>query len=132
MEVFALKDGCFKDHFAIIVLVNERENMTEKLNVLLQEAREQLSALYGVRLFKLVLFGSQARGDSDPSSDIDLMIVLQGPVDIGREIAKAGELTASLSLKHNAAISCVFVSSDRYLKEQSPLLLNVRREGVTV
>ena len=106
--------------------------MTEGLNTLLQEARKLLGKVYENRLSKVILFGSQARGDSSPVSDIDLMIVLEGPVHVGEEIARAGELTANLSLKYDTAISCVFVSTDRYQKEQSPLLLNVRREGVAV
>ncbi len=106
--------------------------MTKEMNILLQEARKLLNHVYGARLNKVILFGSQARGDSSPSSDIDLMIVLQDQVDAGKEISRIGELTANLSLKYNVAISCVFVSIDRYLKEQSPLLLNVRREGVAV
>jgi predicted nucleotidyltransferase len=106
--------------------------MTKRLNALLQEARKLLANVYGNRLNKVILFGSQARGDSSPASDIDLMIILEGSVRVGEEIARTGELTASLSLKYDTSISCVFVSADRYQKEQSPLLLNVRREGVAV
>ncbi len=106
--------------------------MTDKINALLQEAHQLLGAVYGERLSKIVLYGSQARGDASPASDIDLMIVLEGPVDPGKEISRVGEITSNLSLKHYVAISCLFVSTERYLKEQSPLLLNVRREGVAV
>ncbi len=106
--------------------------MNEQLNTLLQEARKLLENLYGNRLNKVILFGSQARGDSSLSSDIDLMIVLKGPVHPGEEIARTGELTANLSLKYDTVISCIFVSTDLYKQGQSPLLLNVRREGVVV
>jgi uncharacterized protein len=61
-----------------------------------------------------------------------VLVVLQGTVNPGDEIAQVGEITAALSLKYNVVISCVFLSSDRYATEQSPLLLNVRREGVTI
>jgi uncharacterized protein len=111
---------------------SREEDMTENLNAPLQETHKLLGTLYGERLSKIVLYGSQARGDSSPTSDIDLMIVLEGPVNAGKEISRVGEITSGLSLKYNLAISCLFISSDRYLKEQSPLLLNVRREGVAV
>ena len=39
---------------------------------------------------------------------------------------------AGLSLRDDVVISRVFVSSERFLHEQSPLLINVRREGVPV
>jgi len=31
-------------------------------------------------LSRLVLFGSRARGDNEPDSDIDVLVVLEGPV----------------------------------------------------
>jgi predicted nucleotidyltransferase len=33
------------------------------------------------RLHKLILFGSRARGDADPYSDLDVLVVLEGPSD---------------------------------------------------
>jgi predicted nucleotidyltransferase len=52
---------------------------------ILKEARKALEARYGARLKDLVLFGSMARGDATPDSDIDLLVVLEGPVDLGRD-----------------------------------------------
>ncbi len=106
--------------------------MPERLNTILKELRQQLQSLYGSRLVKLVLFGSQARGDDEVGSDIDVMVVLEGPVNVGAEIARVGAAKAALSLKHDVVITCAFVSAERYATERSPLLLNVRREGVAV
>ncbi len=106
--------------------------MDEKLQTILTELRRRLQALYGPRLARLVLFGSQARGDAEPRSDIDILVVLHGAVTPGEEIARTGAVAAELSLEYDTVISCTFVSADRYLTEQSPLLLNVRREGVVV
>jgi predicted nucleotidyltransferase len=104
--------------------------MASRLQGILQELRERLGQLYGARLERLVLFGSQARGDAAPDSDIDVLVVLQGMVTPGAEISRSGPLIAALSLEYDIVISCVFVSSACYQEEQSPLLLNVRREGV--
>ena len=48
-------------------------------------ARAALQALCGDRLRLLVLFGFRARGDAQKDSDFGLLIVLDGPVDTGRE-----------------------------------------------
>jgi predicted nucleotidyltransferase len=106
--------------------------MENKLTGILPELRRQFEALYGERLVHMLLFGSQARGDAEPASDIDVLVVLQGPVDPGEEIARTGEVTALLSLKHDVVISRVFLSAEQFSSEQSPLLLNVRREGIPI
>jgi len=106
--------------------------VSERLQDLLAELRRRFEALYGPRLVRLVLFGSQARGEADPGSDIDVLVVLEGPVRPGSEIARTGETTAGMSLENNVVISCTFISADRFEREESPLMINVRREGVLV
>ncbi len=106
--------------------------MSERLRSLLTELRSRFEALYGPRLARLVLFRSQARGDAEPGSDIDVLVVLEGPVRPGEEIRRSINHVAELSLENNVVFSCVFVSRDRFEMEISPLLINVRREGVLV
>ena len=106
--------------------------MSERLRSLLAELRSRFEALYGPRLVRLVLFGSQARGDAEPGSDIDVLVVLEGPVRPGEEIRRTINDVAGLSLENNVVFSCVFVSRDRFESGLSPLLINVRREGVPV
>ena len=104
--------------------------MDEKLSAILRELRRRFEALYGERLVQMVLFGSRARGDAGPESDIDVLVVLRGPVDPGQEIARTGELTASFSLERDVVVSRVFISAEQFCDGQSPLLLNIRREGI--
>ena len=78
------------------------------------------------------MFGSQARGDAVPASDLDVLVVLKGDVDPGKEIARTGKLVTALSLQYNTVISCVFISSMCYASEENPFLLNVRYEGINV
>ncbi|MFN8457339.1 MAG: nucleotidyltransferase domain-containing protein [Anaerolineae bacterium] len=106
--------------------------MDEKLRIILTELRRRLQALYGSRLKHLILYGSQARGDAEPGSDIDVLVVLAGRINPGKEIERVGAITAEISLHHDIVISCVFVSTKRYNDEHSPLLLNAHREGMTV
>ena len=106
--------------------------MTEPLATILRELRSRLDALYGERLVRLVLFGSQARGDPEPGSDIDVLVVLKGPVEPCTEIGRTIHDVAAISLDHDVVVACVFVSEAEFAQEQSPLLLNVRREGVPV
>jgi len=102
------------------------------LHEIISRIKEGFSLIYGSRLSSIVLFGSHARGDEEPGSDIDLLIVLEGDVSPITEIERTGALVASLSLHYDVVISCIFMDKDRFLHRNGPLLRNIRREGITV
>ena len=106
--------------------------MPTKLKRVLGEFRQGLEQHYGSRLVRVILFGSQARNEAQPDSDIDVLVVLRGPLDPNEEIRGLSPLSSSLSLKYDVVISCVYISEEEYRSEASPLLLNARREGVAV
>ncbi|MBM3215511.1 nucleotidyltransferase domain-containing protein [Candidatus Poribacteria bacterium] len=106
--------------------------MEPHIERIVRSLKQESASLYGSRLRGVVLFGSHAREDSSPGSDIDVLVVLDGNVDPGEEVRRTGEVVSTLSLRHDVTISCVFVSSERYAHERSPLLMNVRREGIPV
>lgn len=106
--------------------------MNDNVHSLLQKLRQRFEPIYGQRLQQMVLFGSQARGDAESGSDVDVMVVLNGKVRPADEIERTGAITAELSLQFDTVLSCLFISTERFESERSPLLLNVRREGVPV
>ena len=106
--------------------------MGPALEKILKELRRRLEALYGNRLVRLSLYGSQARGDATTGSDIDILVVLEGPVAPCAEIARTLNDVAEVSLDHGVVIACVFVSQEAYEHEQSPLLLNVRQQEIAI
>lgn len=104
--------------------------MDQRVATILAELRARFVEVYGDRMVHLVLFGSQARGDAVEGSDIDVLVVLRGEVEPWTEISRTSDIAVEISLRHNVVVSRVFVSLDRYLEERTPLLMNVRREGV--
>jgi len=106
--------------------------MGQRLSSILAELRAALEKTYERRLVQVILYGSQARGDAEAGSDIDVLVVLKGPVRPGEEIARLGPFLTDLLLAHGTLVSCAFVSEERFRREQSPFLMNVRREGVVV
>ncbi len=106
--------------------------MNPKLKPILDELREALAAHYGERLSKLVLFGSQARGDAEEDSDIDVLVVLKGEVNQASERRATLESTADICLKHSVVIQRVVVSDARYENGDDSLMYNVHLDGVEV
>jgi predicted nucleotidyltransferase len=101
-----------------------------EVRAILAELRRRFEAIYGDRLVAMVLYGSQARGDSEDGSDIDVLVVLRGEVDPSAEIDRTLDDVAEPSLGNNVVVSCVFTEEERYLHRFGPLLPNIRREGV--
>ena len=106
--------------------------MTDKIQTILKDLKTRLQAIYGPRLSRVLLYGSQARGDADPESDIDVLVVLHGDVQPCEEITRTTDVVSAVSLDNNILVACTFVSEEDFRSWNSPFLLNVRREGVPV
>ena len=104
----------------------------EQLRVILQQLRDGLSNILGSQMVAAYLYGSQARGDAYPDSDIDILVVLQGNFNYFEMIEKTGELAAKLSLDHDTVISLAFAPKDSFDDRRIPFLLNVRQEGIAI
>ena len=104
-----------------------------KIEHILKEFKQKTVELYGDRLKKVVLYGSYARGRAnDEHSDIDLAVVLAGTVEPCKEIDRMADIFTDLNLEYNVLIAVYPVSESNFEKVESPLLINVRREGITV
>jgi uncharacterized protein len=96
----------------------------------LKELQEYLAKVYGERLRGVYLYGSYARGDFRPDSDVDVLVVLAGVTNPSREIDRIGDGVADICLDHNVLIATFPVSEEWLMKRRSPLFENVRREGI--
>ena len=101
-----------------------------EIEQILREFKEEAVELYGKRLKNIILYGSCARGTATKDSDIDLAIVLEGDVVPGKEIDRVIDIITEINLKYGVLISVYPVSEKNYTTVNSPLLLNLRREGV--
>src|SRR6266542_2946334 len=66
-----------------------------------------LRALYGGRLCRVLLFGSWARGDAHPESDIDLLVVLDRVESPWEELRRMDEILWRHSYRNDTVISAV-------------------------
>jgi predicted nucleotidyltransferase len=116
-----------------IFLVSESLSISElPLTKILEALRQAFSRILGDQLEAVLLFGSRARGEACPASDVDVLIVVRGEFDYGDLIKRTSSVVAALSLQYDVVISRVFVSKEQFERGQSPFLLNVRREGIAI
>lgn len=99
---------------------------------LLSSLDRELRDLYGERYRGLVLYGSYSRGEANEGSDVDLLLLLDGEVNTGREIRRVSRIVAPLSLESGYGLSVIPVRIEDYLDSGDPFLVNARREGIEV
>ncbi len=102
------------------------------MNTLIKKCRSLLQAHYGDRFAGLLLYGSQARGDAGPGSDLDLLVLLNGSFDYFEELHTIIDLLYSLQLESNHLISARPASADEFEDGNLQLYRNAKREGVLV
>jgi predicted nucleotidyltransferase len=90
---------------------------------------EDLRALYGARLRRVLLFGSWARGDAHPESDIDLLVALDRIESPWDELRRMDEVLWRHSYRNDAVISAIPVAEQDLDDAAYPLLIRAREEG---
>jgi predicted nucleotidyltransferase len=111
--------------------VMSNRKVPDSVAELTEEFVSRISELYGARLNKVILFGSYARGDQHEDSDVDYLVVLNDPeIEAYKEIGDLSPTTFDLSLKYSISVSAVPVSKAKFDHNASPLVRNVRHDGI--
>lgn len=104
-------------------------SLPDPLPELLRRLDEGLGAFYGRRYRGLRIFGSFARGDAREGSDVDVAVLLDGPVRSFEEFQRSEFIHWPLSLEYDLALSPHFLDWERFHRGQEPFLVNARREA---
>ncbi len=97
---------------------------------ILEQLRNHFQENYQDNLANVILFGSQARGDAAPDSDIDILVLLKNPFDTYRENKANSQFIADLCLQYDTVISCFLMNLDAWQNTNNAFTRNVRQEGV--
>ena len=100
------------------------------LSLILGELFSELKGLYRERFVGLWLYGSHARGDASPESDIDVLLVLTRLDRPALEIDRYARILADLNLNHGVLLSVMPVAQSRLLESDGPFWRNARTEGI--
>ena len=103
----------------------------------IEEIERGLRRLYGDRLYGVFLFGSRARGDHRPDSDIDLAVVLHDEhIDRWNEMKAIRDIAFPLSVEAELIVHTWPVALRDWLEpeaaEDAHLLRGMRQDSVAL
>jgi uncharacterized protein len=99
------------------------------ISEIIQQCRKILSEYYGSQFKGLVLYGSIARNQAGPDSDIDLLVLLKTPVDYFGELRRIIDLLYPIQLDSQQLISAKPADANEYENGSLSLYRNAKREG---
>lgn len=109
------------------------EHLTDTEKKAVREIKEKVTALVGDRLKGIYLFGSKARGDYDPESDVDLAIIIE---DLDRSLKrKVIDIVVEVETDYIIVISSLVISWKNFLQlkeRERRIALDIEREGINI
>lgn len=93
---------------------------------------ERVSGHFGERYLFTVLYGSHARGEETPDSDIDLLVVLSSISNYEGDWEYCIDIASRIASNTGDLISVLVCSAEDYENREHPLLMNIRKEGIVL
>jgi len=109
--------------------------MQNTIKNILSQYTKELQEIYDTHLKSIILYGSYARGDFMPDSDIDIMILVDlSDIEIKKYSEELSRLTFDINLDNDLLLMPIVKNIDhfQYWVETYPFYSNVKKEGVSL
>jgi len=109
--------------------------VNEKIQAVTQKVCQAAKNSLGDKLYKVILYGSYARGDYNEDSDIDIIILADVPQEsVYGESMKISRLLSGIDLEYDVLISFHVTSLEIFNEffEVEPFYINIMKEGLVL
>lgn len=110
-------------------------DMPQTMQSLIEKYVSEIQKIYGEHLRRILLYGSYARGDFKPDSDVDIMILLDiSDMEIKNYRHQLSDMTFDFNMDHDMDIKPIAKSEEHFVKwvKNYPFYANVNKEGVVL
>ena len=113
------------------MIVPERKTLDDK--EMFDDIVKAILSVMGDDAVRIILYGSVARGDNTPESDVDIAMIIRGELDriADKELTRA---VTELDLKYDTVLSVIDVEEKHFrrYKNDLPFYKNIERESITL
>ena len=110
-------------------------NVPKNIQNIINKFLEEMTAILGNRIKKVILYGSYARGDYQKDSDIDIVAIVKGDREkLQRELKKVWDISSDLELEYGTIVSPTVIPFEEFekYKDDLPYYRNIQKEGVKI
>lgn len=107
--------------------------MPKIMRDLIEQYVEEVKKIYGFHVRQIILYGSYARGDFRPDSDVDIMILVDmSDLELKVYAQKLSYMTYDFNMDHDLDIKPIAKNEAHFNKwiVNYPFYSNIRKEGV--
>jgi len=101
-----------------------------RIRKMMKELKAGLVRIYGDRLKGVYLYGSYARGDYRPGSDVDVMILLSDYKNYWKELRRSSQLASDVSLEYEVTVSRLLIKETQWQESAMPVVRNIHKDGL--
>ncbi|MGM0367983.1 MAG: nucleotidyltransferase domain-containing protein [Actinomycetota bacterium] len=103
----------------------------KKIDPVVKKIADTLRKELKGQIIEIILFGSRARGNFQPESDYDILVLVNKKTKELRD--KIDEIVWEIAWENNSVITAFTYEKSRFENDRfEPLFMNIHREGILI